>query len=315
VLYRVLHTEGEGRPTVAWEVLTVKRPFLASDLNYKTKPDLAALGAPDTGSLTDVDHLYSYAGDSLRVIAGRQPGLGAGDQALLEITNDAVARKLARVGKTATIAGRTCTTVQFVEPPIGELGPFTKAKEHDDVCLTRGGIILREQYTLKGRVVLTREAVQISDAPDDAFDTSAAQEVTGALAVPRVAPIEESLTPPPSPKGYDAASAVSFFFPRPDAPTQLAYASKIWSFTKGAALITVELGAGQVVPWSRDHDRQVNLGNRTAGSVVRSDGMEIHWTSGDHWMRVRGVSALAPLVPYARQVSSWDSSAAAAVPK
>jgi hypothetical protein len=315
VLYRVLHTEAENHPTVAWELLTVQRPFLASDLNFKTKPNLDALGAPDSGSLTDVDHLYTYSGDALHVIAGRQPGLGAGDQALIEITNDAVARKLARVKQTAVVAGRSCTTVQFVEPPVGELAAFTKAKSHDDVCITRDGIILREQYTLNGRLLLTRQAVQITDVPDGAFDTSAAQDVTSGLPVPRVAPMEAGLTPPPTPNGYAADVAVDFFFPRPDAPTQLAYASKIWTFTKGASLITVELGAGQVVPWSRAHNRSVQLGANRASSVVRSDGIEIHWTNQDHWMRVRGPMPLVQLLAYARQVSSWDSSAAAAVPK
>jgi hypothetical protein len=122
--------------------------------------------------------------------------------------------------------------------------------------------------------------------------------------------MEEGLAPPPTPSGYDAASAVDFFLPRADAPTQLAYASKVWAFAKGADEITVELGAGQVVPWSQDQDKALRVGPRDAASVIRSDGIEIHWTNADHWVRVRGSVSLLALFPYARLVNSWDSSPA-----
>jgi hypothetical protein len=314
VLYRVVHTETKDAPSVAWEVLTVKRPFHSSDLTYKQRPDLSALGDPDSGTITDIDHLYSHDGTSLRAIAGRQPGLGSGDQALLSIANDAVARGRARIKGTTTVAGRTCTTLQFVEPPVGALAPFNKSKDHDDICIDRGGVILREQWTLRGRVVVTREAVQFAAASDDAFDVSNAEQVTG-VPIPRVAAMDDSLAPPPAPPGYAQATAVDFFLPRADAPTQLAYASKVWAFSKGADFITVELGAGQVIPWDASADKTLRLGARAAGSVVRSDGIEIHWDSGNHWMRVRGPMSLAKLLAYARQVSSWDSSAAADVPR
>lgn len=313
VLYRVTHSEA-GPATTAWEVATMRRPFLSSDLSFKKRPHLAALGAPDTGSITDADHLYALNGGTLRRVAGRQPGIGVGDQALLDVAPDAVKHKLARVKGHKTILGRTCTNIEFVEPPVGGLAPLPDDQEnHDDLCIDRGGLILREQWTLKGRVVVTREALEITKAPADAFDVSAAEPVTGSLAVPRATPMTDTAAPP-APKGYTLADAVDFFLPRSDAPDQLAYASKVWAFTKGAALITVELGAGQVVPWNTDEERPLSLGARHAASVVRSDGIEIHWENGDHWVRVRGPLALKPLVPYARVVNNWDSSPAA-VPK
>jgi hypothetical protein len=92
----------------------------------------------------------------------------------------------------------------------------------------------------------------------------------------------------------------------------LAYASKVWAFAKGGDEITVELGAGQVVPFTNDQAKPFRLGPRQAASVLRSDGIEIHWISGDdHWIRVRGSVSLARLVDYALLVSSWDSSPAA----
>jgi hypothetical protein len=313
VLYRVVHSEG-GKPTIESQVVTEQRPFFASDFSYPTKPDLAAPGAPRGGTMTDVDHLYSHDGTTLRRVSGRQPGLGGGDQALLNVAHEAVARQRARVKPASVVNGKRCTVLQFAEPPVGGLSRFRDKQNHDDICIDRGGVILREQWTLNGRVVLTRQAVQLAAVPDGAFDTSAAEDVGAGLAIPRVAPMDAGLTPPPTPKGYAAATAVDFFLPRADAPSQLAYASKVWAFAKAGDEITVELGAGQVIPWSPDDDKTFALGRRNVASLVRSDGMEIHWASADHWIRVRGSVSLAALVPYARSVSNWDSSAAA-VPK
>lgn len=314
VLYRVVHSAAGEAGTPTWEVLTVGRPFRSSDLTYERRPNLHALGRPDSGNVTDVDHLYSHDGTTLKVVAGRQPGLGSGDQALVDIAPDAVRRGLARVKGAATVAGRGCTTVEFAEPPVGALAPLRDDANHDDICLTAGGVVLREIWTLDGRVVLTRQAVAFADVPADAFDTSSAEPLGEGVAVPRAQPMQAGVTPPPTPPGYASATAVDFFLPRADAPDQLAYASKVWAFTKGARFISVELGAGQVVPWNKQQDNSLRLGARATGSVVRSDGIEIHWTTGDHWVRVRGPMRLVALVDYARSVSNWDSSAAA-VPK
>ena len=316
MLYRVTHSEVAARPYTTWELVTVRRPFLASDLTFKQNPDLDALAVPQNGTITDVDHLYSQTGAELRRVAGRQPGIGGADQALLDVADEAAARKLARIKGSETVAGRKCRVLQFVEPPVGALSALQDKANHDDICVTSGGVILRELWTLKGRVVVTRQAVEIRyDAPDAAFDVSTAEDAGAGLAVPRVAPMDEGLTPPPTPRGYAVATAVDFFLPRADAPSQLAYASKVWAFTKGADLITVELGAGQVIPWDRADDKPLRLGTLGVSSLVRSDGIEIHWANSDHWIRVRGPMSQARLLPYARQVSSWDSSAAAAVPK
>jgi hypothetical protein len=189
----------------------VRRPFVASELTFDDRPDLNAPGTPRGGTVADIDHLYSVDGASLRTVAGRQPGLPTGDQALINLASEAAARGLARITGKATILGRPCTVVEFVEPPVGPLKPVGDEKNHDDLCVSPGGIVLRESWTLNGRVVQTRTAVEITDAPAVAIDTSAAEPVPGGLPTPRVAPIEEGLTPPPTPPGYAAATALDFF--------------------------------------------------------------------------------------------------------
>jgi hypothetical protein len=314
VLYRVVRGTAASARDVSWEVLSVKRPFLASDLTFGSRPNLHSLGEPVSGTLTDIDHLYAVDGAHVRTIAGRQPGLPTGDQALLDVTTLATRHNLARVMGTARVIGRACTIVRFLEPPVGGLDPLRDDKGHDDLCIARDGIVLRETWTLKGRVVQSRVAVEITKAPDDAFDTTNAEPLPGGVAAPRVEPLRD-VPGPPAPAGYTLATAVDFFFPRADDATQLAYASKVWAYAKGADEITVEQGAGQVRPWSAAQETPLRLGSRQAAYVVRSDGIEIHWTTAQTWVRVRGATSLAALVPYALLVSNSDSSPAALVPK
>ncbi|HVT76644.1 MAG TPA: hypothetical protein VHD87_06405 [Acidimicrobiales bacterium] len=313
-MYRVERSENAAQPSTVWELLSVKRPFVASDLTFKTRPNLKRLGTPLSGTLTDVDHLYSVDGGLLRKVAGRQPGLPTGDQALLSVANDARARNLVHVKGHARVLGRTCTILEFVEPPVGGLSAFTQSGNHDDICLTPGGVILRDTWTLDGRVVQRREALSITSAPDSTFDTTNAQDLPGGVPAPRVSPLDEGTPPPPTPPGYTLATALDFALPRTDAPSQLAYGSKVWAFAKDADEITVEVGGGQVRPWNPVEDKALRLGPRAAASLIRSDGVDIHWVNGDHWVRVRGALPLVRLVPFALRVSNWDSSPAA-VPK
>ncbi|MBA2607380.1 MAG: hypothetical protein H0U92_00390 [Actinobacteria bacterium] len=320
VLYRVERTPTPDQRSVVWEVLTVHRPFLASDLTFDRRPrDLNAtdLGPPTSGYLSDVDHLYSVDGALVRRVAGRQPGSPSGDQALLDIAGDAARRGAARIGPVRRIAGRACTEIEFVEPPVGQLRAFDATGDHDDVCVDRGGIVLREQWTLGGRVVQTRTASAFAELPavalGAALATGNAQDVSDAAAAPRIGEIGDAVAPP-TPPNYALVSAVSFFFPRPDDPTTLAYASKVWAFAHGAHSITVEAGAGAGLPWRPEFDRAIRLGARDAAWIVRSDGVEVHFITRDGWVRVRATTSLKALLPYARLVAtSWDSSAA--VPK
>jgi hypothetical protein len=324
VLYKVERTAAPGEHGVAWEVLTVVRPFLASDLTFDQRPtDLmsAEQATPVSGTVSDIDHLYSVEGETVRRIAGRQPGTPNGDQSLASIAVDAVKAGAARVGGRQRIIGRTCTDLVLYEPPAGPLHSLDKTDNHDDLCLDRSGIMLRERWTLNGKVVQTRRAVAVAEGEmlpaetrDAALDTSSADEAPALLAIPRTMPMEGNPTPPPTPAGYALASAVGFTLPRADVPSAIAYGSNVWAYAKGPDAITVEAGAGQVLPWRPDTERRVTVAGRHAAAVIRSDGTEVHWRTADGWVRVRSTQRLADTLRYARLLSSWDSSPAA-VPK
>src|SRR5204862_8203062 len=111
-------------------------------------------------------------------ISGRQPSPGTGDQWLVAQLADAVGRKLAKpVGK-ATVAGRACIDYRFAEPPVGPIAELGEG-DHDDLCLTADGLLLRDVWTLKGRVIQRRAAVEVDESGlglDVLLDVSAATD-------------------------------------------------------------------------------------------------------------------------------------------
>jgi hypothetical protein len=275
-----------------------------------------------SGTVSDIDHLYSVDGDTVRRIAGRQPGPPNGDQSLASIAVDAVKAGAARIGGARRrIIGRTCTDLVLYEPPAGPLHALDKTNNRDEMCLDRSGIMLRERWTLNGKVVQTRTAVAVLEGEmlpaatrDTALDTTTAEDAPAVLAIPRTMPMEGNPTPPPTPAGYTLASAVGFTLPRADVPSAVAYGSNVWAYANGPDAIIVEAGAGQVLPWRPDTERRVAVAGRRAAAVIRSDGTEVHWRTGEGWVRVRSTVRLADTLRYARLLSSWDSSPAA-VPK
>jgi hypothetical protein len=240
-------------------------------------------------------------------ISGRQPAPGTGDQYLVSGLAEAVRRGLAQPVGDATLVGRRCTVYRFREPPIGPIKELAGA-DHDDLCLTGNGLLLREAWTLKGKVVLRRTAVRVDlDRSDRAFD------VTGAAPAPESGPLAEPAPPgssfvpdPAPPPGYTLARREAFVLRQPsDAGPVALYVSTVWAFTDGPQVVSVEAGdssaTGQL-PWlTTDPSRHESLPAGAAESVVRNDGMELRVDLGNNrWLRVRGTVPAAELLRYAR---------------
>src|SRR5260221_9420016 len=115
------------------EVLSVQRPFTASDLTYTTTAAPRAGDQASTGNMSTAGGLYAVDAQTVRLVSGRQPGPPSGDQysgeAIAELTRRGLARDL---GQTATIAGRTCRLYRFAAPLSGAIAPFTSTADGDD---------------------------------------------------------------------------------------------------------------------------------------------------------------------------------------
>ena len=318
IVYRVTQN-GAAR----WEVLSVQRPFSASDLNYTTTSAPRAGDQPSTGNMSTASGLYAVDAQTVRLVSGRQPGPPSGDQyageALTELTRRGLAGDL---NQTATVAGRTCRLYRFAAPPSGAVAPLTSTADgadHDDLCFDSEGLELSESWTYRGAVVLQRTAVEVRSSPRAIADTSlpAPPSIDGAApAGPNAATVTPTAQPstfisaPPPPSGFTSAgSALDFRFPDPQNASQTAATSVVWGFTSGPRVITVEAGSerGGGLPWNAadTSTESVTLhGLGSASTAARSDGFEVRVDlGGGEWVRVRGTVPLDALITYAHRLT------------
>ena len=304
---RIVYRIEQPNAATRWGELVAERPFRVRAGTFDHRPRLGE--RPVAGTLTSVDGLFQLRAEGLQEISGRQPAPGTGDQWLVPQLADAVDRKLAKVVGTATVAGRACTVYRFAEPPVGPIAALGEG-DHDDLCLTANGLLLREVWTFKGRVIQRRTAVDVDTSGrglDALLDVSAATEAPPSGPLATRAKAGESFVPDPRPpKGYALAARDAFALRQPSdqGPVTL-YTSTVWAFTRGAELVTVEAGdsrASGKVPWlGTDPARRVTLPIGDGTSVIRNDGAEVRVDlGGDRWVRVRGTIPLADLVRYAR---------------
>lgn len=318
VAYRILYrVEAQVAPpfTTRWEELTVRRPFESRQVTYADRP-ARPLSPGGSGTLATVDHLFLIGPDrgpnGIQEVSGRQPGSPTGDQALAPTLAEAVARDLARPGARRVVAGRVCHDAAFLEPVAGPIKAL-RGSDRDLICIDGQGLVLREEWTLGGRVVQRKEAVEVSLDPGDldaAFSSAGASPAPGSAApavTPRP-PADPAFPDPPAPPGFRLATTVGFSLPAPQqlgsGPPALLYSSTVWAFARGADSITVEEGTSveDALPWSdRDPSRAVSLSGRRGTTVLRNDGPEVRVAlEGRRWLRVRGTVRLSELVAYAR---------------
>ncbi|HXA29722.1 MAG TPA: hypothetical protein VN193_13360 [Candidatus Angelobacter sp.] len=305
-----------------WEVLSVQRPFTASDLAYTTTSAPHAGDRASTGNMSTATGLYAVDAQTVRLVSGRQPGPPSGDQYAGEALSELTRRGLAAdLGRTATVAGRTCRLYRFAAPPSGAVGPLTSTADgadHDDLCFDSDGLELSESWTYRGAVVLQRTAVDVRSSARALADTSLPTPPSvdsAAPAGPNAATVTPTQQPstfiatPPAPSGFTPSGpAVDFRFPDPQNPSQTAATSVVWGFSGGPRVITVEAGSerGGGLPWSAaDTTESVSLqGLGPASTAVRSDGFEVRVDlGGGGWVRVRGTVPLDTLIAYAHRLT------------
>ena len=311
VLYHVDHLAA-GSSSRTWELLTVDRPFRVRDANFPASP--AAGDRPASGTLTTPDRLYALTPAGIQDVSARQPGLGTQDQDLLGVVAEAARRRLAEDRGPDTAAGRTCRVYRFREPPTGPLLPLGNS-EHDDVCIDPAGVVLREAWVRGGSLVLSREAerVDLDPAGLDATLSPAGAlpplaDAASATPVAPGGPGATYLPDPPPPSGFTLGAVERFSFPAPDVPHTFVYSSVVWTFARGADVVTVEAAEGRPdLSPAPTNSRVTTLelpGLGRAYSAVRSDGFEIGaLLRPGRWVRIRATAPLEEMEAYARGVS------------
>lgn len=313
--YRIVYhvTQPDSPGSERWEELTVRRPFEARDAVFQQRP--APGTQPFAGTLATTDHLILIQeGGKLQELSGRQPSSPTGDQALAVELDEAERRKIAGPpGVQRTIAGRTCQDHPFLEPPAGVIKALTGG-DRDLVCIDHDGLVLREEWKLKGKVALLREAETVDLAPadvDTVLSPAAAAPSPEPAGVPQIvdpSTVGRVIADPAPPGGFTQATKVGFLMigepQMPSTPPPILYTSTVWGFARGGDSITIEAGASGSgpPPWlDSDLSRDVDLPMGKAQSVLRSDGPELRVVLTDgKWVRIRGTVPIDALEAYAR---------------
>jgi hypothetical protein len=124
-------------------------------------------GSTDLGGVAwDEGHQYLLdPGGGVRTIQVVAPGFAGTSTGLGVALPAAQSHGLVRSGGTARVAGRTCT--EWVSRGPLDSDPFAPATASDRTtsCVDAEGLLLRETWTLHGRVVRTRTAVSVGRGP------------------------------------------------------------------------------------------------------------------------------------------------------
>jgi hypothetical protein len=308
VAYQITYRTGvsSGSAAPGWEQLTVRRPFTATDLDYSERPGPGSV--PTGGSAFTKDRLYVFTQAAFRLVSDRPPGAPGFDQDLLTQMPQLESRRLAMdLHQSLTIANRRCEMYRFLEPPSGAVAALS-GTQHDDICLDRAGLELSEQWTLKGRVVQERQAVQVvmGGAPATASPAGSESLPASAVATASPDPSPQSFLPTPAPPdGFVSGQPELVNESSPQQPGQLLATEVTWYFSRGADIITVEAGESPpgILPWAGESTVTGSLNLTRLGrarSAIRSDGAELRVDLGDgQWVRIRGTVPLAGLIAYA----------------
>lgn len=311
ILYRVEDRAAGGRG-ILWEERTVLRPFTGRTVTSDERPP-PVIGA--RGNITTKDRVFAVSEDAVRELAARVAGVSGSDHALGEVLDEAVDRGLARRLGQRRVAGRRCRVYRIAEPPNGVLQRF-RSGDFADECIADDGLLLMEEWTLGGKVVRVREAVEVEvERPRAGSEGRLEVAVDGALppvagvAAPRRArgeALPDFLAVPPTPRGFRSRGTTDLVVPlalaNPDAPVDaVLYTSKAWVFVRGPDAIIVEAASGGLGWSTRDPGEAVDLaGLGRARSVLGVDGSELRVELGKRgWVRIRGTVDPERLADYA----------------
>jgi hypothetical protein len=126
-----------------WEVLSVRRPFDGSDLTYRTSTRPGPGARADAGTISTRTGLFTENASGVHPVSGRQPGPPSADLWVGVEMSEAISRGLAQDRHASRrIAGRECAVYRLADPPSGPLHPLNAAVGHDDLCVSREGLVL-----------------------------------------------------------------------------------------------------------------------------------------------------------------------------
>lgn len=259
IVYEVKEFGAEGRT----EERLVKRPYSSKTVSERN-------GTPLTGSITNERGRWVLlSGERGWQLLDQRKQRAADDPRPIEALEAAAEDGTAQSRGTATVLGRRCTIIR-TGGPLGDVVKPPTAKEHADLCIDRTGAVLRERWTLDGKLARVMVATEFEPnvrLDDDDFEPSPeAPPLPDEAGITRTRPVASGEAVPPRMQGVAGYEADG---PMMVVERQVGRAGRDVSyaqfFVKGARLVVAEQGARSA--GFEPRGKRIDLGDGATGHL------------------------------------------------
>lgn len=275
IVYAMRDTAQQDKLVRSTEIVEVERPYSA---RIETREGPPPGGELLSGSVTNRDFFWNLQkGGEAQFGMRRPPGTAHRDTSFV-VLREAAAAGLADERRSERVLRRRCTVFAFKEPRPQPLAPPTQ-DDSVEACVTPDGIVLREAWRLKGRVVLRRQAVEldvntqipderfrIGETPDPAVEAN--RLITQSQAVTEDGKPEGRVHRPDPPRGFESdRTAMHFESGGGQGPPRNSW---FRSYVRGPEVVVVDEGSyrSSSPPWNRAEGEPIRLSRRWTARVV-----------------------------------------------
>lgn len=305
ILYRVdVH---QDPPSTSYEERLVRRPFdgrILSSASRVVDPDQVGT----SGTMSAGASIVSFSDGQRALVQQRVPGAAIGDQALASILEEAV-----RLGHAEgprgeeVVLGRRCRLFAVKEPGSRIVAAPTDGSR-TTMCVDDDGLVLRERWELRERVVLERTAIALDEHPNvtglqDAPDGSvSAAPLTAGSTVRPVEQVDSFIEEPLVPTGFELTGRYeTVAVDRTQGPSR----TSAWVMQDEGAYLVVEAGTGLVSLSGKVSEVSSPLGE--AALFLGTMGAEIRvLVDANRWIRVTTSAPSADLSRYVATLRTRD---------
>lgn len=286
-------------PSTGFEERLVRRPFdgriLSSPSRVVDPDDVAASGTMSAGP-----RVLSLSDGTRALVQQRVPGAAIGDQVLASVLAEAVRLGVAEDDRDEDVVlGRRCRLFAVKEPGARIVAPPT-ATSRTTVCVDDDGLVLRERWELRKRLVLERTAIELEEDPTltelDDVDTAPAPAAPFAMGatVRSVGAVESFIDEPPVPTDFELVDRYeTVTVDRTQGPSR----TGAWVMQRNGDFLVVEAGTGRVSLSGAMREVPSPLGE--AALFLGAMGTEIRvLVDSNRWIRATTSAPSADLARY-----------------
>lgn len=277
----------------------MRRPFdgrILSSTNRGVDPE----HVDTSGTMSAGASVLSFSDGQRTLVQQRVPGAAIGDQVLASLLEEAARLGYAEAhGGQDVVLGRRCRLFAVKEPGARVVAAPTDSSR-TTLCVDEDGLILRERWELRERLVLERTAIALDENPtvteleNIANAAVTAAPLTMGSTVRSVGQVDSFIEEPPLPTGFDLIGRYETI--TVDRTRGLSRTSA-WVMQDNGDFLVVEAGDGRISLSGSMREVPSPLGE--AALFLGTMGAEIRvLVDANHWIRATTSAPPADLVRY-----------------